>query len=149
MEGSVLTRDHRFLLLFSVIAVLLTGFIFHNSMQDADASHTQSAGVLSLISSIVPGLTEHIVRKLAHFLEYAALGWDLFALSVFIRRCFPRAVLPLSVPFLFIPAIDECIQLFSDGRAAMFTDVCLDWSGMGFGALVCLAMIRIIPRLSH
>ncbi|MCI6830472.1 MAG: VanZ family protein [Clostridiales bacterium] len=141
-----MTRDRRFLVLFSVIAVLLTGFIFHNSMQDADASHAQSACVLRLLSSVLPGLTEHAVRKLAHFLEYAALGWDLLALSVFVRRCFPRRLLPLAALFPVIPVIDECIQLFSDGRTAAFTDVCLDWSGMGCGALVCLMMIRIIQR---
>lgn len=142
-----LTRDQRFLILFSVFAVLLTGFIFHNSMQNADVSHVQSAGVFSMLSALIPGLTEHIVRKLAHFLEYAALGWDLCALSVFFRRCFPRRMLPLAACFPCIPVIDECIQLFSDGRAAAFSDVCLDWSGMVFGALVCAGMIRIVHRL--
>lgn len=142
-----LTRDQRFFVLFSVLAVLLTGFIFYNSMQDADVSHVQSASVLNMLSSVIPGLTEHVVRKLAHFLEYAALGWDLFALSVFFRRCFPRRILPLAACFPGIPVIDECIQLFSAGRSAQFTDVCLDWSGMVFGALVCAGMIRIVHRL--
>ena len=141
-----MTRDQRFFVLFSVLAVLLTGFIFYNSMQDADVSHVQSASVLNMLSSVIPGLTEHVVRKLAHFLEYAALGWDLFALSVFFRRCFPLRILPLAACFPGIPVIDECIQLFSAGRSAQFTDVCLDWSGMGCGALVCLMMIRIIRR---
>lgn len=133
-------RDRWYILLFSVLAVLLIGFIFHNSMQDADTSHSRSSHVLALLSTFVPFLTEHIVRKLAHFCEYAALGWDLYALSVYVRRYVHSRLILFLVFCASIPCVDEFIQLFSDGRSAAFSDVCLDWSGMLFGVLVAALM---------
>lgn len=139
-------RDRWYILLFSVLAVLLIGFIFHNSMQDADTSHSRSSHMLALLSTVLPFLTEHIVRKLAHFCEYAALGWDFYALSVYVRRYARPRLAPFLTFCALIPCADEFLQLFSPGRSAAFRDVCLDWSGMLCGALVAALMYLALRR---
>lgn len=80
--------DHktgRKLILTAVYAAYIL-FIFSNSMQDADASTLRSSAVLELMREFIDGtvgqffpeaasfLTEYIIRKAAHFTEFALLG---------------------------------------------------------------------------
>lgn len=61
-------------------------WIFSNSLKTAAESTVQSSFVKELVenflSALVPGqgveISEHVIRKLAHFCEYALLGFLLF-----------------------------------------------------------------------
>ena len=73
----------RVIFTFALIACIV--FIFSNSMQIGDVSESASGRVLLLMKKVftrlgMPGvanhLTDHIVRKLAHFCEYALEGFS-------------------------------------------------------------------------
>lgn len=81
-------------------------------------------------------LTEHIVRKSAHFIEYAGLGCILV-----------MAFRPWKAPFLIrlrtvcelafiVPFVDETIQLFVPGRSGQVSDVWLDLWGAVCGMVL-------------
>ena len=66
---------------WSAAAVLYVLFIFSNSMKNADLSSADSGAVLRLVQQVLTAggvdgtiITEHVIRKTAHFTEYAALG---------------------------------------------------------------------------
>ena len=72
----------------------------------------------------------HLVRKLAHFTEFAVLG--LLAGMLFGGRC--RHLLA-GLLFSAITALcDETIQLFAAGRSGRIQDVRLDIAGVSAGA---------------
>ena len=135
-EGNdVVTSDEkrRFLVRLLLLAAW-TAFIFLRSLQPADDSSRESSMVLQLLSSILPwDLTEHVVRKMAHFVEYAMEGMlsVLFFLS-FLKtaaRAFPWAWL-LGI---LTAMTDESIQLFVEGRSGVVKDVWLDTAGVVTG----------------
>lgn len=83
---------------------------------------------------------EHPVRKAAHMTEYAILGW-LF-LAVF-RGYLPyrrKTVLFALAATAAYASTDEIHQLFIEGRAGRFGDVCIDT----FGALLGFALLHFV-----
>ena len=135
----------RVIFTFALIACIV--FIFSNSMQIGDVSESASGRVLLLMKKVftrlgMPGaanhLTDHIVRKMAHFCEYMLEG---FLLTLCLRVYTRRFVRHISWPILggLLTALtDETIQMFSDGRSSQLTDVWLDLSGVMAGILVGL-----------
>ena len=58
-------------------------FIFSHSAQPAPVSGAQSRGVMAFVNEVLgswglPGVSEHLLRKAAHFAEFMALGWWAF-----------------------------------------------------------------------
>ena len=140
----------RVIFAFALIACIV--FIFSNSMQIADVSSVASGRALTLMRKVLtrlgmPGiasrLTDHIVRKMAHFCEYMLEG---FLLTLCLRVYTRRFVRHISWPILggLLTALtDETIQLFSDGRSGQITDVWLDFSGAVFGALIVWLIYKL------
>lgn len=134
----------RIVLCIAVVATL--AFIWSNSLADTPASTERSNTVIRLLKPIVDPhgrlgakLLTMFVRKAAHFTEFAILGVELFLLFGTFERigASVRAALLLPVvSCLFCAVTDECIQLFSAGRACRLTDVLIDLSGSVFGILV-------------
>ncbi|MBQ8967491.1 VanZ family protein [Ruminococcus sp.] len=94
-----------------------------------------------------------IVRKTAHFTEYAVLSALAFCAFVRVRKYLPRYL--LAVLFTFVYACsDEFHQCFVPGRAGLFNDVILDTCGGIVGGLaacfiaVFLAVRRILRENS-
>ena len=124
-------------------------------MKIASVSTVSSGRVLTLLQAalrrlghpaLAQRLTDHIVRKMAHFCEYMLEG---FLLTLCLRVYTRRFVRHISWPILggLLTALtDETIQMFSDGRSSQITDVWLDFSGVLTGILVgmfCLALCRM------
>ena len=141
--------------IFTAALIACIWFIFSNSMQIGDVSESASGRVLLLMKKVftrlgMPGvanhLTDHIVRKLAHFCEYALEGFLLtLCLRVYTRHFFVHISWPI-LGGLLTALTDETIQMFSDGRSSQITDVWLDFSGVLTGILVgmfCLALCRM------
>ncbi len=51
-----------------------TAGIFLHSAMPAAASNAESGGVLAVVQMILPWITHGVLRKAAHFLEFAVLG---------------------------------------------------------------------------
>ena len=149
MDG--INRNYR---VYSVLQVILTVaifgtvcFIFSNSMQTGLDSSSASQAVQDFLQGLLrrlghpaaaARLTEHMVRKAAHFCEYMLEGF-LLLLGV---RLFSRKLRFLSWPALLglLTALcDETIQLFYAGRGSSVTDVWIDFAGVvtGMAAPCC------------
>ena len=121
-------------------------------MQIGDVSESASGRVLLLMKKVftrlgMPGvanhLTDHIVRKLAHFCEYALEGFLLMlCLRVYTRHFVRHMSWPI-LGGLLTALTDETIQLFSPGRSSQVLDVWLDFMGVLAGLLVGLFLLAL------
>ncbi len=127
-------------IVFTVLTVLWLLVIWGHSLMPADLSKEESGGLLALLIGYFPWLTDHIIRKAAHFTEYAILGALLFAATAGSRRSpsFP----PLAG--VLTAMTDETIQIFSEGRSGQVSDVWLDFAGflLLWGLLTLIAKIK-------
>lgn len=123
-------------------------FIWHNSMESAEISSGRSGRVLEAVNDILKPVgrevvTEHFVRKLAHFLEYALEGALTILLFAAYRLRFQKRFWAMLLVGVATAVIDESIQFFSPGRAPGILDVCIDMQGFICGMfLVATAGIR-------
>ena len=143
---------------FTLALVGCVAFIFSNSMAVASVSSHSSGRALTLLRGILrrlghPGmaarLTQHIVRKLAHFCEYTLEG---FLLMLCMRVYSRHPLRHISVPLLggvLTALADETIQLYSPGRSSQVTDVWLDSVGVLAGILAALILMMLCRRLFH
>ena len=138
------------LLLLAILATL--AFIWGNSLDSAVESAAKSGRVRELLRPLLElvvgqgGVTDHLVRKLAHFTEYAVLGALLLLLTAVGFRVRLQTVVNCLFFLMAAALTDETIQMFSDGRSSQLTDVWLDFSGAMAGILVgliCLALCRM------
>jgi len=144
------------------LVVLTLLFIWGNSLLPGDASGLESSFVLRLTGPVVPALQralaelgyscsqEYLVRKLAHFCEFALLGALMLAL---LTRPGLRLKPFLSAALCLASALlDEGIQYFSEGRGPSLRDVALDFSGALFGMLLAglaVCLVRLIRKIKN
>ena len=127
------TRKKR-LILAAVLLVLC--FIWGNSLLPGAESGKISGGLLAWLKETFPflkGLTSHLIRKLGHFSEFAALG---FFLSWLLRMENQQGIHRVTFPmFLGLAAanVDETIQVFRPGRGPSVIDVWIDFGGVCTG----------------
>lgn len=122
--------------------------IFSYSLKNAQTSDNQSFFFVYIIDDILNyfnihldlNFLNHIVRKTAHFMEYAILG-SLVMIAHNLRPLFKNTYFNLI--FISIPFIDETIQSFTPGRSAQLSDCLLDSCGFIFGFICLLAFIKI------
>ena len=143
---------------FTVALIACIVFIFSNSMAVAAVSEQSSGRVLHLMQAVLrrlghPALAErltmHIVRKLAHFCEYALEG---FLLMLCMRVYSRHPLRHITVPMLggvLTALTDETIQLFSEGRSSQVTDVWLDSAGVLAGILVAIVLLLACEGLYY
>lgn len=133
-----------------ILLMLWVLFIFYNSMENADMSSSRSMGLLAMIEEIFGEsgfLTEHLLRKLAHFMEFAIEG---MLLVIVLRGYTERTVRYLGWPLfggLLTAVTDETLQLFSDGRSAQVTDAWIDFIGVMAGILTAMIIVKIACRI--
>lgn len=138
--------------LFGLLAIVTTAIIFYNSSQVGTDSEALSHGVRDGLNSwlaqwgIGGVLSNHIVRKTAHFLEFMLLGLLLaLCLGTALKRCWRFFWLPVAVGFA-VACMDETIQLHVPGRAGRFSDVLIDLSGVVAGTALGLLIIYLVRR---
>lgn len=143
--------------------VLMMALIFAFSAQNGETSGALSGGITSWVLRTVVPDWEHlptveqeklldilglVIRKLAHFSEYALLG---FFLMLHIRQIEARVHLPLSWLLAWVvgtayAASDELHQGLVGGRHPAVTDVCIDSSGVIAGVGVLLLVLLAAGR---
>ena len=133
-------------------------FIFSNSMAVAQVSSASSGRVLQLMQAalrrlghpaLAQRLTQHVVRKMAHFCEYMLEG---FLLMLCMRVYSRHPLRHITVPMLggvLTALTDETIQLYSPGRSSQVTDVWLDSVGVLAGILAALVLMALCRLLFH
>ena len=129
--------------LWPSLAVMIIAFIWGNSLQPAVESEALSIFWANLVKSIFKfchvymsvGVLDHMVRKLAHFTEFAVQGFFMCK-SLLMFNVQKGARLALIIGIL-TAIIDETIQKFVPGRSSQVTDVLLDTLGVTMGILIC------------
>ena len=132
----------KLLWLFIVLLIATLAFIFINSMLSRDESAELSGSVLDIFDEIVVFFggdpdDDHWIRKLAHFIEFAALGFELTVIAQLKEQRDFKSLLNCALLGLLCADIDEGIQIFS-GRGSMVQDVFLDFCGVVCGLLIAL-----------
>ena len=145
-------------ILLPIACLLWLAFIFNNSLQTGEASTVQSSTVVDSIQSVAKVVAPDSwvanaagedyeklhsgVRISAHFLQFAVLGallcWCYFAYTFRIAYIY----LPICAVLLF-PFVDECLQIFSAGRAMETADILTDLTGGTLGFLLALLSVLI------
>ena len=133
-------RTERRLHLSAWLIGLLLCFIWGNSLLSAELSRSFSLWVQSVLELVLPvsgGTPEQghgLLRKFAHFSEFAVLGacicWRLGMLE-------KRKIMALVYGF-GAGCVDETIQLFVPDRGPGLKDVAIDTCGTAAGMLLLL-----------
>ncbi len=140
-----------------IIAILIvTSIIFFNSFEDIVESHHASDVVIDVIIPEQNSENENlelIIRKMAHLIEYAALGVAVMLFVKCIERDYRKKLYALALFYvLFVAVLDEHIQSFSD-RTSSTGDILLDFLGavVGFAIVllihfICVKFIKMKER---
>lgn len=144
-------KQNRRIIFFVLLSILAVCFIFSNSLEPREVSNDRSNGIVDEIKPIIDpqdtiprGTFNHYVRKTAHFLEFAALGFCLMGLSDAIgrKRRIPRVPAAL-LAALLVASTDETLQFFAAGRGPGVKDVLIDCSGAACGLALMLLCLKI------
>ena len=136
--------------LAAFLIVLNLAFIWGNSLMNGTDSGNMSGGIMDWLNAFLglgPEGTEilHLlIRKAAHFTEFACLG----ALLAWYRRLSGEKF-PIALPALLGMAaglVDETIQLFTPDRGPSLTDVWIDTSGAVAGIMLLLLGQYLIKK---
>lgn len=154
-----------------VLVGLMLAFIWGHSLMSVEQSGAESLQIVEMLKGVfsrVCGLlgiggaveavwiTDHLVRKTAHFVEFAVLGG---LLCLVCKVCMVTGGKSGSEPTksgvvravcacllgLLAACLDETLQLFS-GRGSMVADVWLDFAGVVCGVAAVAAGMWIWER---
>ncbi|MGM9615569.1 MAG: VanZ family protein [Oscillospiraceae bacterium] len=143
--------------LLLVAAMLI--FIWGNSMIPGELSSLESEWFLSLVYPVIERV-QHIladfghvyelsflVRKLAHFSEYALLGVLMYWL--FLKPNGRGRVVLSALLCLSAACVDEGIQIFAIERGPALKDVILDFAGSCAGIFAMAVVISVLYALTR
>lgn len=133
--------------------------IFIESAMPGDMSGAQSGFFVRIIVSITgadPDTAGFVIRKLAHFTEYAILGiciminvldwYKVRFSSIEVNSSYSLKARHLwSLAWIVGTAYamtDELHQRFVPGRSGEIRDVCIDAAGVAAGAFIAMILIR-------
>ena len=140
-------RTDRRLRLNRLLTVLLLCFIWGNSMLPGEISGAISDWVKSILAMLlpgdVPGVTTGggLLRKIAHFSEFAMLGMCLTWRFGMEKR---KKVMALVWGF-GAACVDESIQLFVPDRGPAIRDVAIDTCGI----LAGMALLLLVHKFTN
>lgn len=138
--------------IFTILTVSWSFVIWSFSMLSAEASSVQSGEVTGFINKLLSflfdsGLSEAVVRKLAHFAEFALLGILIFlTLWAFSLKSGRNKISLLFLISGFVATVDEVIQLTSPGRAFRISDILLDITGAAFAFVLCWLIMFVYKK---
>lgn len=146
-----------------ILILLLLGtfyIIFGFSSQDGEKSGSISRRITEKIATFIPQIQkeneiekenimntmERIIRKMAHFSIYTAVGLLLMALvSTYNIKEKNRLIISLTTGIIYASS-DEIHQSFVPGRSPMITDIVIDTMGVILGILLIILGKKIIKK---
>ena len=136
-----------------ILVGLMVIFIFSNSAASASTSNGRSlTGSEWGRPGLNPGglhpetdFLNFVIRKLAHFSEYALLG-VLIGLAYRLQPWSWMKGKVALLPFFIIPVLDENLQRFSSGRSCELRDMLIDSAGMAVGMMLVIAVLMILSN---
>ncbi len=142
-----------FRVIFTIALVACIAFIFRNSLEEGYLSSARSQAIMAKVNAVLGKvrlgpLSEHTIRKLAHFSEFALEG---FLLMLCLRVYTARFVRHMSWPLLSgmsTALMDETIQTRIAGRTSSVIDVWIDMAGVVAGLFVALIILLIVRGIT-
>ena len=134
------------------LIVVTVAFIFTQSLLSKKISGEESAAVSNWISKIIPtttGLGKFIfdnVRKIAHFVEFGLLGFELSLYVILYSQNKIRSAAVSTLTAFFIAFLDETLQIFSS-RGPAIADVWLDFFGAVTFSAICWTFYVVIKNI--
>ena len=129
-------------------------FIWGNSLVTGEDSGNLSGGILAWVNSFLgledagAAVLHHLLRKAAHFTEFACLG-ALLAWYSLLREEKHNIALPALLG-MAAGLVDETVQLFTPDRGPSLRDVGIDTCGVAAGmALLWLGYTMYKKRKKH
>jgi VanZ family protein len=121
--------------------------IFYFSSRTATESTSQSDSILNWLTDIFGDnvFTNFIVRKTAHCLEFAGLGF-LFNIALYFTTTKKQIIISIALTSAYA-VTDEIHQLFVEGRSCEVTDWAIDTAGAIIGTIVFVIMCAIITKI--
>ena len=151
-------------ILFWALAIFWMGFIFFMSAQTGDESASMSSPVADFVIKIfvpdyedktpieqedIKHTVELIIRKGAHFTEYAILGFLVYlVVQMYVLKTKARFLISWLFSTLYA-ASDEFHQSFVGGRGPQVKDVCIDSAGAFVGVLLSVVFILILIKRAN
>ena len=135
----------RLRLLLRLVLIATLCFIWSNSLVGKEGSASLSRTVTAWLNGIGIPVTEHFVRKAAHFCEFGLLGCELMLLFWLRSGVRFQNLCNAAFAALLSAVTDETIQIFS-GRGSQVQDVVLDFSGALTGILLVSLIISLIEK---
>ena len=138
-----------FRVIFTFALIACIAFIFRNSLETGAQSSMRSQELMALLNKLLGKvhlgpLSEHTIRKLAHFAEFTMEG---FLLMLCLRVYTSHFVRHMSWPLLggmTTALMDETIPRFIPNRTSAVTDVWIDMAGVVCGLFVALIILLIV-----
>ncbi|HBL85418.1 MAG: hypothetical protein A2Y17_11970 [Clostridiales bacterium GWF2_38_85] len=146
-----MSKSKKHFILFILLSLLWTAFIFSNSLKNADESSADSDRVVVFVEKAANLLgidineaqedtIAGIIRELAHAFEFSVLGLLTY---ITVNSITNRKKILISLFYPMAVAIgDELIQLGSLGRSAQVSDVLIDT----LGAIVAVLIIYLMSK---
>lgn len=141
----LLQKNKPLAVVFWVLTAAVMVIIFMFSSDTGEESKQVSQNLLGIIIEFIGKFISHnTLRKLAHFTEFAALG---FCMTGAIHFTFGRRdfYIPL-IPCIIYAVSDEVHQYFVPERACRIFDVFVDSCGIATGIAIFLLIIFIISN---
>ena len=143
-------RTKKRMLLCILLLIALLAFIWGNSLTTGTQSGAMSGRVMAWINAILhvenAEALHLVIRKMAHFTEFACLGavlcW-LFAMMG--EKKGHLFCMPLFCGLL-AACVDETIQIFTPDRGPSLIDVWIDTAGVSAGIILCLIGYHYIRK---
>lgn len=128
---------------FIALTVACIGFIWINSSFDSVESSGLSGPITTFINKLLHiNLSEDFIRKLAHFTEFAGLGFLFTSDFVFYGADVKKYWPIIAFQGLLTACVDETIQMFPHGRSSSLTDVWIDF----FGVCCAIAVTTLLYK---
>lgn len=141
-----LKKNKFFAVVFWAMTLAVMWLIFMFSAATGEESEEVSQNLLSKIIEFIGNYISHnFLRKLAHFSEFAALG---FCMAGAIHFTFGKRkfYIPLIPCFLYAVS-DEVHQYFVPERACRIFDIFVDTCGVSTGIGIFLLFILLITKI--
>ncbi len=137
-----------YIALSAIVLIAVMIIIFVLSAQNGEESSSTSGFFTKLIASIIgQQANEGLIRTLAHFCEFAGLG---FLMCNFLFALKDKLKPLLSILFSVLYAIsDEIHQIFVPERACQLSDLAVDSCGIVTGIAVFCVFNIIVIKIRH
>ncbi|MBR4815701.1 MAG: VanZ family protein [Lachnospiraceae bacterium] len=146
-------RNKKAITILSICIAATLAFIWIHSCMGQEESSQESGFIYDLLCPFFElfvgkgNVTEHFIRKLAHFTEFFGLGLELKLLMKLVLLDTPYILRMINAWTLgtMCALIDETIQIFS-GRGPAIADVWLDSAGCLTGVLLMSLIIFVVNK---